>query len=94
MLLFNKEDGDIFNLDNITRIYPDDYYIRYNDNRSNNNIMVICDDSEQAFKVIEWIYHRMTFGNGNVTLDLEEFREPEKSIWEETEAMKDVNEEK
>lgn len=77
MLLYIKEDGDIFNLDNMTRIYPDEYFIRYDDNRIKGNTMVVCDDSDQAFKIVEWIYHRMTLGNGNAILDLEEFRKEE-----------------
>ena len=94
MLLYNKEDGDIFNLDNMTRIYPDEEFVRYENLSGNSLILTLCDDSDQAFKIVEWIYHRMTLGNGNAILDLDEFREPEKSIFEETEAMKDVNEEK
>lgn len=74
MLLFNKKDGDIYNLDNMSRIYPEENYIRYNDNKYYHTVMVVCDDSDQAVKVVEWIYQRMTFGNGNVILDLEDFR--------------------
>lgn len=77
MLLFNKKDGDIFNLDNIVRIYPDGNQVRFCDNRTYGDIMVVCDDSNQAINVVEKIYHRMTYGSGNMILDLEEFRKKE-----------------
>lgn len=75
MLIYVKQDGDIYNLDNMVRIYPEDNYVRFNIVSGDSSVMVICKSEEQAKNVVSYIYHRMTLGNGNVVLDLDDFEE-------------------
>ena len=75
MLIYVKQDGDIYNLDNMVRIYPEDNYVRFNMVSGDSSVMVICKSEEQAKNVVSYIYHRMTLGNGNVVLDLDDFEE-------------------
>lgn len=85
MLLYLKQDGDIFNLDNLIRIYPYGDEVRGKDISGNNVIITSCDNDNMAEKIVYDLYKKMTYGNENMILDLEEYRE---------EAKKDVNEEK
>ena len=75
MLIYVKQDGDIYNLDNMVRIYPEDNYVRFNMVSGDSSVMVICKSEEQAKNVVSYIYLRMTLGNGNVVLDLDDFEE-------------------
>lgn len=75
MLIYVKQDGDIYNLDNMVRIYPEDDIVCFNMVSGGRGIMVRCENEEQAKNVVSYIYHRMTLGNGNVVLDLDDFEE-------------------
>lgn len=75
MLIYVKQDGDIYNLDNMVRIYPEDDIVCFNMVSGDRGIMVRCENEEQAKNVVSYIYHRMTLGNGNVVLDLDDFEE-------------------
>ena len=77
MLIYVKQDGDIFNLDNIIRIYPCEEYVKYVLPTGNYGVLIECKSEEQAKNVVSYIYHRMTLGNGNVVLDLDDFEEGE-----------------
>ena len=78
MLIYVKQDGDIYNLDNMVRIYPEDNYVRFNMVSGDSSVMVICKSEEQAKNVVSYIYLRMTLSNGNVVLDLDDFEEGDK----------------
>lgn len=77
MLLYNKKDGTIFNLDNFTMIFMfknkvqayNDFDVKY--------IICECESEDEAEKVLAKIYTHMTYGSGNMILDLEEFRKEE-----------------
>lgn len=75
MLIYVKQDGDIFNLDNIIRIYPWEEYVKYVLPTGNYGVLIECKSEEQAKNVVSYIYLRMTLSNGNVVLDLDDFEE-------------------
>lgn len=89
MLLYVKSDydnsGAIFNLDNLVMINVWREEIHGFNNDDTKYIIVKCKSEEEAEKVLAKIYLNMTYGSGNMILNLDEFRE---------EAKKDVNEEK
>lgn len=85
MLLYNKQDCDIYNLDNMIRIYPDDKCIRAYTTSGNIITIVCCESDAIPLAIIEDIYKKMTYGNENMIIDLEDYRE---------EVEEDVNEEK
>lgn len=90
MLLFVKNDYDssgvIFNLDNFTmlNVWMDE--IHGFNNEDTKYIIAKCKSEEEAEKLLAKIYLNMTYGSGNMILNLREFREEE--------AKKDVNKEK
>lgn len=76
MLMFDKQFGDIFNLDNIVRIWADDKGdISCADCVGNRRTMIEIADKDLAKKVVKKIYEKMTYGSGNMIIDLEEFKE-------------------
>ena len=77
MLIYVKKDGDIFNLDNLIRIYPHNKCVKYVLPTGNYGVLIECKSEEQAKNVVSYIYHRMTLSNGNVVLDLDDFEECE-----------------
>lgn len=92
MLVYNNKSAEIFNLDNAVYIatecydLEDDLYrIILKDSNNNKYQIVECESGEEAQKVLAKIYTHMTYGSGNMILDMEEFRK---------EDVKDVNEEK
>lgn len=89
MLLYVKSDydnsGAIFNLDNLVMINVWREEIHGFNNDDTTYIIVKCKSEEEAEKVLAKIYLNMTYGSGNMILNLDEFRE---------EVKKDVNEEK
>ena len=89
MLLYVIEKNMIINLNNIRTIKLDrDYsYTIVQAIGSNGEFFTICrcDNDNIGKKIINDIYTKMTYGNENIILDLEDYRE---------EAEEDVNEEK
>lgn len=79
MLIFNKNDYIIYNLDRMDQIYisrtdKDQYAIRIIINDVFNTLCV--DDSKELLqKVVCDIYIHMTYASGNYILDLNEFKE-------------------
>lgn len=95
MLFYNKEDNKILNLDNVVRIGIGGNLLIFNPNDivawgidGNQHLICKCKNAEEASKIINNIYTKMTYASGNMILDLEEFREPEKNIYEETDSIK------
>lgn len=83
MLLYVKADysnsgaGVIFNLDKFSMINVyEDKILAFNDIDVKYSI-VKCKSEEEAEKVLAKIYTNMTYGSGNMILDLEEFRKIE-----------------
>lgn len=86
MLLYVKEKDMIINLDQIRSIFTyDDDDIWIHAVSTNGEIILICEceNKEEASKIINDIYTKMTYGSGNMILDLEDYREEDE---------KDVNE--
>lgn len=83
MLIFNKKNHNIYNLDkaNTISISTD----RFNSNKNYYCIIMetetstytICEDADKKIleKVMTDIYIHMTYGSGNYILDLNEFKE-------------------
>lgn len=86
MLLYIKQDGDIFNLNNFVRIYPSHYpsgEVRGKTISGQDFLIKSCDNYDMAEKIVYDIYTKMTYGNENMILDLEDYQEEDE---------KDVNE--
>lgn len=94
MLLYNKQDRDIYNLDTMIRIYPDDECLKAFTTSGNVITIACCDSDAIPPAIIEDIYKKMTYGSENMILDLEEYGLLGEKIYKEEEAKKDVNEEK
>lgn len=94
MLLFNKEDGDLFNLDKFIRIFADEEKVRGYTVEGRVMTIAICDSDAIPPAIIEDIYKKMTYGSENMILDLEEYGLLGEKIYKEEEAKKYVNEEK
>lgn len=80
MLIFNKNDYVIYNLDRMDQMYisrtdKDQYVIRIILNNDVFNTLCVDNSKELMQKVMCDIYIHMTYGSGNYILDLNEFKE-------------------
>lgn len=75
MLLYDKIYGDIYNLDNMVRIFPDGRYISARYTSGDKIHIISCDNEEMAFKIVKDIYTKMTYGSENMIIDIEDYRE-------------------
>lgn len=95
MLLYIKGDdfryGAIFNLDNFVRINVSDDEIHGFNNNDTKYTFVKCRSEEEAEKVLAKIYLNMTYGSGNMILNLDEFREEETETAKTRKALKNNN---
>lgn len=81
MLLYNSKSAEIFNLDNAVYIATECYDLEdelyriiLKDSNANKYQIVECESGEEAQKVLAKIYLNMTYGSGNMILNLEDFR--------------------
>lgn len=78
MLLYIKPSidnfGGIFNLDNFSLINVKENEIHVFSNTNVDFSIVECKSEEEAEKVLAKIYTNMTYGSGNMILNLEDFR--------------------
>lgn len=74
MLLYNKEDGAIFNLDNFTMLLMNKNEVQAYNDYDVKYIICKCESEKEAEKVLAKIYTHMTYRSGNMILDLEDFR--------------------
>lgn len=93
MLLYIKQDCEIYNLDTMSRIYADEYYIKAFTISGNVITIAVCDSDAIPPAIIEDIYKKMTYGSENMILDLEEYGLLGEKINKEEEAEKYDNEE-
>ena len=94
MLLYNKTDCDIYNLDNMIRIYPYGTDLKAYTTSGNVITIACCDSDAIPPAIIEDIYKKMTYGSENMILDLEDYGLLGEKIYKEEEASEDGNEEK
>lgn len=92
MLLYIKSNydnsGAIFNLDNFVMINVWREEIHGFNNDDTKYIIVKCKSEEEAEKVLAKIYLNMTYGSGNMILNLDEFREEETETAKTRKALK------
>ena len=80
MLLYIKVDNKIINLDNVVMIGKANESFMYNSKDilaysiDRNFHICRCDSEDMANKIINDIYTKMTYGSGNMILDLENYR--------------------
>ena len=81
MLICNVDTHEIFNLDNVEYITCDKWesygWVVYCKTIGQNHKYVIaaqCENEGIAKKIVENIYHRMTFGSGNYAFTMADFK--------------------
>lgn len=76
MLIYDKSCGDIINLDNFVRIFVDERKECIMGRTISGDTIIIldCDSEEMAYKIVKDIYTKMTYGNENMIIDIEEYR--------------------
>lgn len=81
MLLYVKEKDIILNLDNVVMIRTGGNILVFDSNdivalgTDGSQILICsCENEEEASKIINDIYKKMTYGSENMILDLEDYR--------------------